>query len=277
MTSVEAIFVWMALVCYGITSALYIYTFVFKKERFIPRLPLLAGAAFLLHTAGIVARYQAVGNLPWASDYETASAGAWFAVLFTLVVTLKNRSLSGIGIATIPFSLLLFGSGVMRSPQLVPMTASLKSFWLGIHVFFAWIAFSSFVIAFGLGVVYLLKEKTPDAEFYRKFPALPMLDDLIFKYLIFGFITDVVMIISGAIWAKDLWGNYWSWDPVEMWSLITWLIYGLAIHLRVTFGWRGRRLAWIVIFALSGMVITFFGINFFVASSLHFFGAMQAK
>ena len=77
--------------------------------------------------------------------------------------------------------------------------------------------------------------------------------------------------------AKDLWGNYWSWDPVETWSLVTWLTYGLAIHLRLTLGWRGRRLAWIVILALAGMFITFFGINIFVSSSLHFFGAMQGK
>lgn len=275
MSPSESVFVWLAIVSYGIISAFYIFSFVFGKEKIVARLPLFAAGAFIFHTAGIIARYLAVGNLPWASDYETASVGSWFVVLFTLAVTLKNRKLSGIGVGTMPFSLLLLGFGVMRTPQLVPMAASLKSFWLGIHVFFAWLAFGGYAVASGLGIVYILKEKNPAREFYQRFPGLPVLDELMFKYLVFGFITDAVMIASGAIWAKSLWGNYWSWDPVEMWSLVTWLIYGLAIHLRVTLGWRGRKLAWIVIFALSGMVITYFGINFFVSSSLHFFGAMQ--
>jgi ABC-type transport system involved in cytochrome c biogenesis permease subunit len=126
-----------------------------------------------------------------------------------------------------------------------------------------------------MAVMYILKERSPEKEFYRKFPDFPRMDDLMFKYLIFGFITDAVMIASGAIWAKDLWGNYWSWDPVETWSLITWLIYGLAIHLRVTMGWRGLRFAWILIFALSGMVISYFGINLVVESSLHLFDAWR--
>ena len=163
----------------------------------------------------------------------------------------------------------------MRNPVLTPMAASVRSFWLYIHVFFAQIAFGAFTVTFGLAVMYILKEKNLGKSFYDKFPDISRLDDLMFKFLVFGFITDAVMIGSGALWAKNLWGNYWSWDPVEMWSLITWLIYGLAIHLRVTMGWRGRKFAWILIFALLGMIITFFGINLFVKTSLHLFEAWQ--
>jgi len=239
---IEAILVWIALCGYGLISGLYIYAFVFSKEKLLRKIIYPIGTVFLIHTGSIVARYAAIGNLPWAGDYESATAGAWFVVMFTLVFMLKYRSLSAIGVGTIPFSLLLFGFGVMRSPQLIPMSVSLKSFWLGIHVFFAWLAFGAFAIAFGLGIIYLLKEKNPLKEFYSKFPPLPLIDELMFRNIIFGFITDAVMIASGAIWAKDLWGNYWSWDPVETWSLVTWLIYGTAIHLRLTMGWRGRRL-----------------------------------
>lgn len=277
MAPFEAVLIWITIIGYAITSGAVLHSFVFKKEQVLKWVPLIVTVLFLFHTGAIVARYLAVGNLPWASDYETATAGSWFVVLFTLIFIMRNRNFSGIAVGTIPFALLLLGFGVMRSPALVPMSASLKSFWLGIHVFFAWLAFGSYAVASGLGIVYVLKERNPDRPFYLKFPALPVIDEQMFKYLVFGFITDAVMIASGAIWAKDLWGNYWSWDPVEMWSLLTWLIYGLAIHLRVTLGWRGRRLAWIVIFALSGMVITYFGINYFVSSSLHFFGAMKGN
>ena len=142
-------------------------------------------------------------------------------------------------------------------------------------MFFAWLAFGAFAICFGLGIIYLLKERNQGKEFYDSFPALEQMDEMMFRYLVFGFITDAVMIASGAVWAKNLWGNYWGWDPVETWSLVTWLIYGLAIHLRVTLGWRGRKLAWILIFALGGMVITYIGIDWFVKSSFHVFDVWQ--
>ncbi len=271
MAPLEAIFVWIALGSYAVTSALYIYSFVFRNEKILRNIVYLAAVSFLFHTVSILARYHAVGYLPIAGDYETAQGGSWIVILFTLYLSFRHKTLKAVGVATLPFSLLLLGFGVMRNPVLTPMAASLKSFWMYIHVLFAQIAFGAFTIAFGIGVLYLLKEKKPEKEFYNKLPELPRLDDLMFRLVVFGFITDAVMISSGAIWAKDLWGNYWSWDPVETWSLVTWLIYGLAIHLRVTMGWKGRKMAWLVICALSGMIITFFGVNLVVNTSIHMF------
>ena len=59
-------------------------------------------------------------------------------------------------------------------------------------------------------------------------------------------------------------GSYWNWDPVEVWSLISWLIYGIYLHLRITFGWRGRRLAWYALAALVAMIVSYWGIPFAV-------------
>jgi cytochrome c-type biogenesis protein CcsB len=275
MSPFETVFIWTAIFLYAVTTALFIYSFVFKNERVLNRISWFIGVAFLFHTAAIVARLLALGNLPTASPHENSMGTAWCIVLFTLYVSVRHRSLKVVGIATLPFSLLMLGYGVMSGPELVPMSASVRSFWLYIHVFFAWIAFGAYAIAFGLSILYLRKDKMPEKEFYKRLPDLQRLEDFMFKYLIFGFITDAVMIASGAIWAKDLWGNYWSWDPVETWSLITWLIYGLAIHLRVTMGWRGRRFAWILIIALAGMIITYFGINIVVKTSLHVFEVWQ--
>jgi ABC-type transport system involved in cytochrome c biogenesis permease subunit len=83
------------------------------------------------------------------------------------------------------------------------------------------------------------------------------------------------MIAAGSIWAKELWGAYWGWDPVEVWSLVSWLVYGLTIHLRVTLGWRGRRLAWIIIFAIVTVLITYWGVDFFVQGSHRMFGVTR--
>jgi ABC-type transport system involved in cytochrome c biogenesis permease subunit len=79
------------------------------------------------------------------------------------------------------------------------------------------------------------------------------------------------LISAGAIWAIDLWGSYWAWDPVETWSLISGMIYCITIHLRVTFGWREKRLAWLAVVALSSVIICFFGVNLVVNTSLHVF------
>jgi cytochrome c-type biogenesis protein CcsB len=271
MAPLEAIFLWITIGLYAITSALYLYSFAFKNEKTLGIAVYLAIFCFSLHTAAILARYAAIGNLPVSGDYETALSGSWVIVLMTLYISLRHTSLRPVGVATVPFSLLLLGLGLMLNPVLAPMAASVRSFWLYIHVLFAQIAFGAYTIASGMAVLFLLKEKKPDKEFYAKFPHLPKLDELMFRFVVFGFITDAVMIASGAVWAKNLWGNYWSWDPVEMWSLVTWLLYGLALHLRVTMGWKGKKMAWIVITALSAMIITFFGINLFVDTSVHVF------
>jgi len=190
----------------------------------------------------------------------------------TFIVT---NSAMVLAVATLPLAFLLMGYGVMRQPVLNPLAASLRSFWLYVHVFFAWLAFGAYALAMAGGIVYLLKrrdtERAVHNPIHERFPTLERLDELVFRWVVFGFVTDAVMIASGAIWARDLWGSYWSWDPVETWSLVTWLVYGLAIHLRVTRGWTGARFARVAALAIAGMIITFFGVTFVVETSNHFF------
>jgi cytochrome c-type biogenesis protein CcsB len=267
----ETIFFWITLVIYSLAAGGYIYTFVFKNPRPMTKLTLLIAVGFITHSTAIGDRYMALGHLPWAGDYESALMGGWFVIAGTLFVGLRNKSLQALGTATTPLVVLMMGYGVMRSPALTPMAVSLKSYWLYIHVYFAWLSFGAYALAMAAGVIYLLKHNNPANPAYERFPTLDRLDELIFRYLVFGFITDTLMITAGAIWAKDLWGNYWSWDPVETWSMISWITYGIAIHLRVTFGWRESRMAWLAIIALSTVVISFFGVNFIVSSSLHMF------
>ncbi len=175
----------------------------------------------------------------------------------------------------LPLAVLLMGFGVMRNPTLGPLAASLKSTWLFIHVAFAWLSFGAYALAMAGGIVHELKRGAapgaPRNPIYDRVPALDRLDELLFRWIAFGFVTHAVMIASGAIWARELWGSYWSWDPVETWSLVTWLMYGLAIHLRVTRGWRGARFARLAVGSIAGMIVSFFGVTFVVDTSNHFF------
>lgn len=275
MSNWESILLWTALIAYSLAAGGYAYSVIFKNPRPLPKLELLVACAFALHSAAIGARFQATGHLPWSGDYENSLMGGWFIILGTIVVGYRNRALKGLAVVTVPLVILMLGFGVMRNPVLTPMAASLKSYWLYIHVYFAWLAFGAYTLAMAAGVIFLLKKRSlasPQPNpVYEKFPPLERLDELMFRYIAFGFITGSVMITAGSIWAKDLWGSYWSWDPVETWSLLSWLVYGAAIHLRLTFGWKEEKLAWLVILALSTVIISFFGINFMVSSSMHIF------
>ncbi len=255
MSNWETILFWISLSIYSLAAGGYIYSVVFKNPRPMPKLMLFIAMGFVVHSAAIAARYLALGHLPWAGDYESALMGGWFITAATLFVAWRNRALQGLATATAPLVIIMMGYGVMRNPTLSPMAASLKSYWLYIHVYFAWLAFGAYALAMAAGVVYLLKRRDQSNPSYERFPSLAGLDELIFRYVVFGFITDTLMIAAGAIWAKDLWGSYWSWDPVETWSLVSWLTYGIAIHLRVTFGWRETRLAWLAILALSTVIV----------------------
>ena len=275
MSNWETILFWVSLTFYSLAVGGYIYSIVFKNPRPIPKLTLLVTLAFLIHSGAIVCRFYATGHLPWSGDYENSLMGGWFVIAATLIAGWRNRSLQPLGAASVPLVVLMMGYGVMRYPVLTPMAASLKTYWLYIHVYFAWLAFCSYTLAMAAGVLYLLKQKNLPApasnSFYERFPPLERLDELIFKYVVFGFITDSIMIVAGSIWAEGLWGSYWSWDPVETWSLISYLVYAIAIHLRVGLGWRDSRQAWLVIIALSTVIISFFGVTFVVNSSLHVF------
>jgi cytochrome c-type biogenesis protein CcsB len=271
MSNWETIFFWITLVIYALAAGGYIYAIVFKNPRPLQKLTLLTFAGLISHSVAIGARYLEVGHLPWAGDYESALMGGWFIIAATLFVAWQNRALQGLATATIPLVIIMMGYGVMRNPTLSPMAANLKSYWLYIHVYFAWLAFGAYALAMATGIIFLLKQRSPSHPVFERFPSPARLDELMFRYLVFGFITDTLMISAGAIWAKDLWGSYWSWDPVETWSMISWTTYGIAIHLRVTFGWRDARLAWLVIAALSTVIISFFGVNFVISSSLHMF------
>ncbi len=271
----EIIFYWVTLVIYSLAAGGFIYSFVFKNPRVLPRITLLVTSGFIAHTSTILARFQATGHLPWSGHYEYVLMGGWFIIAGTIFVGWQNKSLQGLAVATVPLVIIMMGYGYMQNPGLTPMAASLKTVWLYIHVYFAWISFGAYALAMSAGVLYLLKSKSdllpvPNPA-YEKYPSLDRLDELIFRYVVFGFITDTIMICAGAIWAKDLWGSYWAWDPVETWSLISWLIYGITIHLRVTFKWREKRLAWLAVAAMSTVIICFFGVNLVVNTSLHIF------
>ncbi len=276
---IEDILVWGCIYLYAVSSILLLTGFVFNKERLLRIAGYLIIPAFIAHTGVFGMRWARTGYFPANGELENAITGGWFAIGFTIYLFIKNRSLSGVALFTVPASLLFLGYGMMKAPNPMPLIASLKSSWLIVHVAFAQLAFGAYAIASGMGLLYILKDNNENKPikrpFYQRFPALEVIDELMFKFVVYGFIAEAIMIIAGAIWAKDLWGSYWGWDPVEVWSLVSWLLYGFTIHLKVTLGWKGRKLAWIVMLLILTVVITYWGINIVIENSRHVFGVVS--
>lgn len=268
--------IWGSIYLYALATILLLTGFVFSREKPLKLSNWLILPAFLAHSTIFIMRWMRTGYFPANSELENAVTGGWFAIAFTVYLYMRNRAMNGVAMFTVPATLLLLGYGMMKAPHPLPLAASIKSSWLIVHVLFAQLAFGAYAIASGMGLLYVLKDKKErkgiETSFYRRFPGLEVIDENMFRFVIYGFISEIIMIAAGAIWAKDLWGSYWAWDPVEVWSLVSWLLYGLAIHLRVTLAWKGRRLAWLMIFLISTVIMAYWGVDIVVDSSRHVFG-----
>lgn len=133
------------------------------------------------------------------------------------------------------------------------------------------VAYGGFAVAFGLGIMYLIKVrhkggslKVEQSSWLDRLPNENILDDIAYKMIGFAFPMLTLCIITGAIWANYAWGTYWSWDPKETWSLITWLVYAAYLHARLMYGWKGKRAAWMAILGFLAVLFTFFGVNYFL-------------
>ena len=120
-------------------------------------------------------------------------------------------------------------------------------------------------MAFGLGIMYLVQEHYVKSKrlsgLFERLPSLQTLDDMNYRLIKWGFPFLTLAMISGALWAESAWGNYWNWDPREVWSLITWFIYASILHARMVAGWRGKRAAVLSIIGFLTILISFFGIK----------------
>ncbi len=159
------------------------------------------------------------------------------------------------------------------SNKIQPLIPALKSNWLIAHVLTCFLGYAAFAIAFGLSIMYLLrqKENLPSDDLFARLPKAMILDELTHQMVMFGFLFLSAGIITGAIWANSAWGTYWSWDPKETWSLITWFIYAILLHARLMRGWHGRRIAYISIAGFMAVLFTYFGVN--LLPGLHSYGS----
>ncbi len=264
---------------YGFAAFFYIVSVVFKKPFFGKTGTWTCLAGIAGNTGGIIMRWIesyrfGIGHAPLSNLYESLVFFSLVIVAIYLVVekTYANRSL---GAFTTPLAFLAMAYASLSpniSDRIQPLMPALKSNWLIAHVITCFIGYAAFAIAFGLGIMFLLKQKDSQGKvpFIKLFPDLHIMDELSHQMIMFGFLFLSAGIITGAVWANSAWGRYWGWDPKETWSLITWFIYATLLHARFMRGWHGKRLAYLSIIGFIAVLFTYFGVN--LLSGLHSYG-----
>ncbi|MBI4684263.1 MAG: c-type cytochrome biogenesis protein CcsB [Nitrospirae bacterium] len=234
---------------------------------------LLVVFGFFLHTVSIIYRYAVAGHIPISNPHEATSFFSWCIVLLFLILEFRDK-VGLLGSFIMPIIFILMLSSSMLSREIKPLSPVLQSNWFGIHTLLAFLGNAAFAMAFGVGIMYLvqehyLKSKHPSGLFQR-LPSIQSLDEINYRLITIGFPLFTLAIITGALWAESAWGSYWRWDPREVWSLITWLIYATVLHARLMSGWRGKRAAILSILGFITILIAFFGIKM-LKKGLHVF------
>lgn len=257
LAGAEGALLYASLALYFAAAALHFVFAVTGKGGAGKTARLLMAAAFAAHTLCLAARGLRAGRLPFTNRFEFAMCFAWGVSLCGLVFS-RRFSMPALGAVICPLCFLIIGYAAMQSREVSGLMPALQSRWLAFHVGTAIVSYGAFGVAFATALFAL----------FGKGGKEDVTDLLIYRAIALGFLFLTLCIVTGAIWAKRAWGTYWNWDPKETWSLITWIIYAIFLHLRLSRGFSGKKAA---VFAAVGflcVLFTYLGVNTLL-SGLH--------
>ncbi|WP_243383807.1 cytochrome c biogenesis protein [Geothrix alkalitolerans] len=264
----EATLHWTSVVLYILATVIFAHALLWNHPTRARWAVFLAALGLAPHAGAILARWIAVGHGPYMAKSEVLSSNAWIAVVMLLVVLWRRPSWAGLALVALPGAILMMGLGLLASPEAKELPPTLRSIWLVFHIFFTKLAVGAFLLAFAAAVLVLRKLKGATSPFLARFPSAEVLDASMIRFVGFGFVFWSTTIIAGAIWAHQSWGRYWGWDPIETWSLVTWLCFGTLLHLRLFYRLGPRATAWFTIGCFGVSILTAF-IFPFLLPSLH--------
>lgn len=287
LISSQSAIMWMSAL-YVLATAAYFFALAMRSEFTGKVAAAMTWSATTMGLVGLMVRWREsylispdVGHIPVSNLYEVF-------ILFSIITALlylyyegryHTRALGGFVLLVISAAVgfLLWYTFDRGAHEIQPLVPALKSYWMKIHVPANFIGYGAFALAAMVGVAYLLRHRQ-DRQcggqlIESRLPALPVLDDVMYKSIALGFAFFTVATILGALWAAEAWGGYWSWDPKETWALIVWLNYAAWLHMRLTKGWRGAPMAWWAVVGLFVTLFAFLGVNMFL-SGLHSYGEL---
>ena len=257
----------------------------------------------LFLTSQLTLRWLQSGHFPISNLYESLCFLTWCCTLTQLFVERAWRSPLVSAVAT-PVSLLSIGFASFGLPDDLqlssPLVPALRSSWLVMHVSVIMCSYAALLIgsilSFGVFIVDWNKQlnirnsSIGSGEFRQTstiyidnknvksnlikpivFTNAEQLDSLSYRAITAGFLLLTIGLISGAVWANEAWGSWWSWDPKETWALICWLVYAAYLHTRITRGWQGKRPALVAMAGFFVVIVCYIGVNL-LGVGLHSYG-----
>jgi cytochrome c-type biogenesis protein CcsB len=253
----------LGLACAGYVVAWWAYWRALRNlgELASHRAWLIGAVAFLFQAGSLSLRTYRAGHLPIYNAYEFSALFAGGIVLVQLIFERLTRQ-KALGLATLPVTLLLLSYAWTLPKAVEPIFPIFRSSWLKIHILTAIVAYSSLAVTFAASCLYLARQgqKGDDGK-QGGLLRLKRLDAVSYQAAALGFPFLTVCVISGAIWAEYVWGRFWSWDPKETWSLITWFIVAAYLHTRYHRGWKEHRAAILGIVGFVLVLMTFLGVE----------------
>jgi len=255
---------WLALAFYLGATVVYLAFVISQRRGFFRMGRLILWIGWVLHTAAIAVAWVELGALPAASLRQSLDLFSWAIVGSALLLNLR-LAIMVLGALAAPLGVVAMLAASVLPPAVQAPTPVFKSLWLTLHVATVMGAYGLLAVTCLGALLYLLLDWRIRAKklgpLFKRLPSLSLVDALNHRALLAGFTLMTVGMITGAVYAQLVLGSYWRWDPKEVWSLITWLLYAALLHTRLVSGWRGRRGAWLAIAAFGVLLFTFIGVG----------------
>lgn len=287
------VFFTFSFIFYIVTGLLYFGYWIFKKKWIGQTATAMAFVALMSTTMILVSRAGESGHAPFSNLWESMMLFIWATNAGYLLMEYRHK-FKAIGMVVMALeSIAMLAASLLpyKFKSAEPLNPALQNKWhwmsdllshwgmqkyaigwLDFHVFTTFVGYAGFAISFGLSILYLVKywseDRSSKNSLLEAFPESRVLDEMSYRSIAWGFPFLGVGIVSGAVWANYAWGTYWSWDPKETWSLITWFIYAAYLHARVTRGWRGKRAAYLSIAGFLAVIFLYWGVSF-ILPGLH--------
>lgn len=257
---------WSAVAIYALATGCNTAGILFRKERAIRIGFGLVLGGLAIHGAGLLLWWRIVGHGPYIGRFEVLSSHAWAVLALFMASSRFFPRIKAASILVFPVTFLMIAVGLFIEPQ-AKMLPHAEERLARPHVIFYKISLFTLLVALAFSLFYLLRKRT-GISWLQRLPELEILDILSFRFAGFSFTFWGIAMVAGSIWAYQSWGRFWGWDPVETWSLMTWIAFGIYLHLRRFFGWNGERAAYLylICFVLSVISLLFTPL---IGSSIH--------
>lgn len=282
-----------ATVLFCLKNSIFNFSFIHKCGSILMLISNI-GISTILINRWLVSKHFPLSNL-----YESTIFLAWSLTLIYFVLYIQDKN-EWLGIIIAPTAMLTYGFAILGLPEemqkVTLLIPSLQSYWLMMHVSMMIISYATLLCGSLLSITLLVVTDEKLFQFIfasnisssiysqitfmnleklcfnqKKNNLVNQLDYWSFRIISLGFPLLTIGIMSGAVWANEAWGSYWSWDPKETWALITWLVFAIYLHSRIIQNWSKERSSIIACLGFLVVWICYLGVNL-LGKGLHSYG-----